>query len=39
MGILTATHTSTELKFGFENGPEYFVLDDVSIDPYRSQTL
>jgi len=31
-GILTATQTSTEIKFGFENGPEYFVLDDVQID-------
>jgi hypothetical protein len=30
-GNLTASSSSTELKFGFRNGPSWFDLDDVSV--------
>ena len=30
---VTATGTSTTIEFGFENGPGWFALDDVSVDP------
>jgi hypothetical protein len=32
-GIFTATGTTTEIKFGFENGPGWFNIDDVDVVP------
>lgn len=31
--LATASGTSTTIEFGFENGPGWFALDDVSVDP------
>jgi len=34
--LVTATTTSTTLKFGFRNDPYYFALDDVSVSAVRT---
>ena len=34
--LVTATGTSTTLKFGFRNDPYYFALDDVSVTAVRA---
>jgi hypothetical protein len=34
--LVTATATSTTLKFGFRNDPYYFALDDVSVTTLRA---
>jgi hypothetical protein len=32
-GIFTAIGTTTEITFGFENGPGWFNIDDVNVVP------
>jgi hypothetical protein len=36
--VLTATTSSTEIKFGFMNPPGYWRLDDVTLDPIPEPT-